>query len=261
MKYFEHPVRETSMTCYLLDKDEPVHADRKRPLVIVCPGGAYFFRAFREGEPIVMRMLGAGFHAAMLHYDVKPARWPVAALQLAAAVREVRAHAEAWGVSQVYIMGFSAGGHLCATVGTIWDDPVFHEELGEPCDWRPDGQILCYPVITMGRATHGGSRENLLGERKEELIDALSMEKRVTEKTVRTFLWHTAEDAAVPVENSIEYALALRKAGVPFEMHVFEKGGHGLSTCDAEVAANPADIMPDNALWLQNAVNFIRRGC
>ena len=260
MQYFDLPIRETSMTCYLLDNSEQMPYVKERPLVIVCPGGAYIHRSPREAEPVAMRLLAAGFHAAILHYSVAPARrYPTAALQLAQAVREVRAHAKAWGVTQVYIMGFSAGGHLCGTLGTLWDEPVFHEALGGEPDWRPDGQILCYPVITMGEKTHGGSRENLLAERMEELQEALSLEKRVSEKTVRTFLWHTAEDGSVPVENSLHYACALRQAGVPFELHVYEQGEHGLSLCDKTTSTHEGQLAPDNAGWMDKVIRFIAR--
>ena len=259
MKYFDIPVREVSMTCYLLDTHQDMPLVQEKPLVIVCPGGAYMYRSPREAEPVAMRLLAAGFHAAILHYSVAPARYPTAALQLAQAVREVRRHAQEWGVTQVYVMGFSAGGHLCATLGTMWDDPVFADNLGGESDWRPDGQILCYPVITMGQKTHGGSRENLLGDRVAELQDELSMEKRVTPNTVRTFLWHTVTDNSVPVENTLNYAVALRAAGVPFELHVYEEGVHGLSTCDRETASCDAHFMPDVAGWLDKAIRFIAR--
>lgn len=260
MKLFDLPIRETSMTVCLLDIDKQMPYVQEKPLVIVCPGGGYIFRSPRESESITTRLMGAGFHTAILHYSVAPAKFPTAALQLAQAVKEVRAHAGEWHVSQVYILGFSAGGHLCATVGTMWDDPVFFEHLGDKGDWRPDGQILCYPVITMGEFTHRGSRENLLGDRADELQDALSMEKRVTKNTVRTFLWHTMDDGLVPVENSLQYAAALRRAGVSFEMHIYEHGLHGLSTCDEQSAEIPQQIVPDDAGWMDKAIRFIRRG-
>lgn len=256
---FDLPIRETSMTCYIQEGSEELIHIQQRPLVIVCPGGGYKYRSPREAEPIVYRLMAEGCHAAILHYDVDTAAFPTAALQLAQAVRTVRAHADEWHVSQVYIMGFSAGGHLCATLGTMWDDPVFADNLGGEPDWKPDGQILCYPVITMGEFTHAGSREHLLKDRADELADALSMEKRVTKNTVRTFLWHTTADDIVPVENSLHYACALQKAGVPFEMHIYEEGVHGLATCDKLTATGPQHFQPDNAGWMEKAIKFIWR--
>ena len=158
-------------------------------------------------------------------------------------------------------MGFSAGGHLCATLGTLWDEPVFTRALGGSSrDWRPDGLLLGYPVITMGLSTHQDSRGNLLGKNApQELIDALSLEKRVSSKTVPAFLWHTVADGAVPVENSLLFATALRANGVPFEMHLYENGGHGLSLCEQVTAQGPEHLMPDNANWMPMAIRWVQR--
>ena len=120
--------------------------------------------------------------------------------------------------------------------------------------------MLCYPVITMSAHTHSGSRDNLLGpDAPQALRDALSLETRVSADTVPTFLWHTVTDDAVPVENTLHYALALRGAGVPFEMHLYETGCHGLSMCTPQTASAPRQIVPDNADWIAHAVRFLRR--
>lgn len=256
------PETPVTMSCYILGAFEDLPGMQEKPMVVLCPGGAYRFRSNREAEPIAMKFLAAGIHVGILNYSVAPFRYPTSALQLAQAVREVRRHAKEWHVipDQVYIMGFSAGGHLACTLGTLWDDEVFHRALGEPVDWRPDAQLLCYPVVTMGEHTHGGSRDNLLGlNATPELLDALSLERRVTEAAAPAFLWHTQEDGAVPVENSLQYAAALRRAGVPFELHIYEKGAHGLSTCDRLTANKPEGIVPDNADWLDHAIRFLER--
>lgn len=256
------PATPARMTCYLLPATDEIAAQREKPMVIVCPGGGYHFRSAREAEPVAMQFLAAGMHAAILHYSVAPARYPCALLELAWAVRRCRQMAATWHVdpARVYIIGFSAGGHLCASLGTLWNDPLLHAALGAPCDWRPDAQLLCYPVITMGEYTHAGSRDNLLGaDAPQALIDALSLENRVTADTVPAFLWHTVADGSVPVENSMRYAAALRRAGVPFEMHLYETGGHGLSLCSAITAATPAQIVPDNADWIAHALRFLAR--
>ena len=252
-----------SMTCYLLAAPEEIPAQMEKPMVLVCPGGGYAYRSARESEPIAMHLLAAGFHVAIVNYSVAPHRFPTSALELAWCIREVRRHAAEWHVKpdSISVMGFSAGGHLACTLGTIWHDPLFTDALGGDAEeWKPNAQVLCYPVITMGEFTHEGSRENLLGENPDEgMATELSFENRVRHYTVPTFIWHTVEDGSVPVENSLQYARKLRKHGISFEMHLYEVGGHGLATCDARSATWPGHIQPDDANWIDMAVRFLRR--
>lgn len=202
--------------------------------IVVCPGGGYGGLASHEGHDYARWLNERGIAAFVLKYRLGSHgyRHPVMLQDAARAVRWVRAHAADWGVdpARVGIMGSSAGGHLASTLLTRFDagrpddaDPV------ERHSSRPDLGILCYPVITMGRFTHAGSRRNLLGDHPApDLIEALSNERQVTERTPPTFLWHTVEDQPVPLENSLLFAQALRTAGVPFELHLFEKGRHGI---------------------------------
>ncbi|MDD3212063.1 MAG: alpha/beta hydrolase [Eubacteriales bacterium] len=250
---------------YLLDESPELPGNAVRPVVIICPGGGYRFKSDREAEPIAMRLLAAGIHAFVLQYSVAPSRYPSAALELAAAVRLVRRNADEFSVdaNQISVMGFSAGGHLCATLGTLWDEPVFSHLFGteQGKDWRPDGMLLCYPVITMGEYTHEGSRDNLLGmNASRTMVDALSLEKRVSPMTPPVFLWHTVDDETVLVENSMLFAAALRKVGIPFEMHLYENGTHGLSLCDETTAEDENQLSPDNAGWMELAIRWIKRG-
>ena len=249
---------------YLLDCSPEMPSVQTRPAVIICPGGGYFFKSDRESEPIAMRFLAEGIHAFVLQYSVAPSRYPSAVLELAAAVRLVRENADQFHLypDQIYIAGFSAGGHLCATLGTLWNEPIFQLGLhsDHPRSWRPDGMILSYPVITMGQFTHQGSRDCLLGEDvTQEKIDALSLETRVNRDTPPAFLWHTCEDDAVPVENTLLFALALRKNGIPLELHLYEKGIHGLSLCNDVTAQNRLLLAPDNANWMEMAIRWINR--
>lgn len=260
----KHESPQPRLYTYLLSKSPEITGMNTRPAVIICPGGGYFVKSDREAEPIAMRLLAAGIHAFVLQYSVAPSRYPSAALELAAAVRLVRQNAKDFGVypDQIYVMGFSAGGHLCATLGTLWDEPVFEQMLGNDNhkDWRPDGMLLCYPVITMELFTHQGSRDCLLGsDATADLLSELSLERHVTSKTVPAYLWHTFEDGAVPVENSLMFASALRKAGVPFELHIYEKGGHGLALCDETTAQGSEHIVRDNANWMDMAIAWIKR--
>lgn len=181
---------------------------------------------------------------------------PVMLLDAARALRTVRARAVQWNLDpkRVGIMGSSAGGHLASTLLTHFDagqpgatDPV------DRVSSRPDLGILCYAVITMeDDFTHKGSRANLLGpDPAPELVKLLSNEQQVTQETPPCFLWHTVEDAAVPVENSLQFAAALRKAGVPFALHAYQKGGHGLGLGTREW--NPEQRHPwtrDLVFWL-----------
>ncbi len=251
-----------TMTCYMLSAYKEMPWIQEMPMVILCPGGGYQFRSDREAEPVATQLMAAGIHVGVLNYSVDPYRYPVAALEVAQAVREVRRHAAEWHVipDQVYVMGFSAGGHLACTLGTLWNDSLFHKVMGNPVDWRPDAQLLCYPVITMGAFTHAGSRTCLLGENASaEMIDALSLENRVTGDTVPAFLWHTQEDDSVPVENTLQYVCALRKNAVPFELHIFEKGPHGMSLANRLTANKPEKSDPDIACWIDMMIRYLER--
>ncbi len=236
-----------SLTPYLL-KDE------QSPVMIVCPGGGYGMRAEHEGEPVARWLNRIGVSAVVLNYRVAPYRHPIPMNDALRAIRLVRHHADDWGIdaTRVGILGFSAGGHLASTVGT-------HYELGNPCkedpidreSGRPDVMVLCYPVISMGAYTHEGSRSCLLGDRQNDqgMIELLSNEKQITDHTPPTFLWHTVDDAAVPVENVIMFAEGLRRNSIPFDLHLFESGEHGLGLADNH---NEAGLWPTLCeMWLR----------
>ncbi|NCB92304.1 MAG: alpha/beta hydrolase [Clostridia bacterium] len=254
---------------YILDESEELFYSHKRPAVIVCPGGAYRFKSDREAEVVAMKYLAAGNQAFVLQYSVAPSRYPSAMLELATAVAYVRSHAREYHIDpeKIVITGFSAGGHLCCSLGNLWDEPVIEKALTDAYPviegkkmWKPDGMILCYPVVTMGEFTHEESRELLLGPGfTEEMANALSLESRVSEKTVPTFLWHTQEDQDVPVENSLQLAVALRRNHVPFELHIYEKGCHGLSLCEKIIDNGTIQIPEDNAGWMDLALRWLRR--
>jgi acetyl esterase/lipase len=203
-----------------------------RAAIVVCPGGGYGGRAPHEGEPVARWLCGLGVAGIVLDYRVAPYRHPIPLGDAQRAVRVVRFRAAEWGVdpARVGILGFSAGGHLAVSAATIYNegrdgpaDPI------ERLSCRPDALIACYPVITFDKFRHDGSMRNLLGQEPDErLREYLSLENRVTARTPPTFLWHTADDASVPVGNSLLLASALRRNGVPFALHVFPHGCHGL---------------------------------
>jgi len=260
------PINRAELNLMILPHLEEITFHLDRPMVIVVPGGAYAYCSSREAEAIALKFLAEGIHAAVLRYSVAPNRYPVAALELAWSIRYCRAHAAEWHVdpNAISVCGFSAGGHLAGTLGTLWNEPVFSRVLDGGISWKPDSQILCYPVLTLGEFTHEGSRDNLLGdadgsESLQSQVEALSLEKRVSAAVPPTFLWHTVEDGAVPVENSLMYASACRRNGVPFELHIFERGGHGLSTCQEITSTEENQIVPDNTAWVPLAIRFILR--
>jgi acetyl esterase/lipase len=199
----------------------PAPAGQPRGAVLVCPGGGYGGRAPHEAEPIARRFNEAGLHGFVVHYRVAPHRHPAPLSDVARAIRLIREHAPEWSVdpARIAVCGFSAGGHLAASAGTLCPDEAS----------RPDALILCYPVLSSGPYGHRGSFENLLGpDPSPEALRAVSLELQVTGRTPPAFMWHTADDAAVPVENSLLFAQALRAHRVPFELHVYPSGEHGL---------------------------------
>jgi acetyl esterase/lipase len=201
---------------------------------VVCPGGGYGRLADHEGHDIAVWLNGIGVTAVVLKYRLGPRyRHPAPLQDVARAIRTVRARAQEWSIDpgRIGVIGFSAGGHLASTIATQSDagnpgaaDPI--ERLSS----RPDVAVLAYPVISMEEGvTHAGSRGNLLGPAPPaDLVKAMSTDRRVTARTPPTFLFHTGDDAGVLVENSLRFAAALRAAKVPYELHVFETGRHGV---------------------------------
>lgn len=237
--------------------------DRRYPSVLVCPGGGYGMTSDREAEPIAFALLGRGLGAFVLRYSVAPARYPKALLEVGAAMAYIRQNAEKYGVQEdaISVMGFSAGGHLAGNYGTHWDREVLDPLHVEKEFLRPNGLILCYGVLSFGEMTHLGSVKNLLGpDATEEQRRALSFEHAVSESTPPTFLWHTCTDKAVPVENSLYAAEALAKFQIPFELHVYPEGGHGLSVA-SWVTTRDENYLPPKYLtkWIDDCANWVLR--
>ena len=211
--------------------------------IVVCPGGGYGGLAIdHEGHQVARLLTSRGIAAFILKYRLGP-RYHHPAMQqdVLQAIRYVRWNADELGVrkNRIGVMGFSAGGHLASTAATLFD--AGKPSTAAPIDAvssRPDFAVLVYPVITMNEAsTHEGSQRNLLGDSPAaELLVKLSTDKQVTAQTPPTFLFHTNEDAGVPAENSVQFYLALRKAGVPGELHIFQKGTHGVGLAPADAA-------------------------
>lgn len=225
-----------------------------RGAVIVCPGGGYGMRADHEGMPIAEKFRDAGMHAFVLQYRVAPERHPAPIQDASRAIRIVRSRAAEWGIdpNKIAILGFSAGGHLTASTGILAGQPCTME--GDSLDSvssRPDAMIPCYPVITPDPACgHVGSFYNLFGDNPDaEKLRLMSLDKHVTAQTPPTFLWHTAADKGVPVQNSLVLATALAAHGVPFALHVFPDGPHGIGLAEA---------FPQAAAWMPLCITWLR---
>jgi len=224
--------------------------------VIVLPGGGYRALSMNsEGRQVANYLNSMGIAAFVLQYRLGPRyHHPVEIEDAQRAIRTVRSHAGEWHIAQnrIGIMGFSAGGHLAATASTRFDSgKPGASDVVDRVSSRPDFAILCYPVISLTEAwTHQGSRLNLLGENPApELAKTMSMENAVTAQTPPTFIFQTNADTTVPAENSVYYYLALRKAGVSAEMHVFENGPHGVGL---------AMYDPTLSEWPKLLVNWLR---
>lgn len=236
------------------------NARKLRPAILVVAGGGYNMISFREGEPVALKFLARGYAAFLLRYSTRTA-YPAPLVEAAMAMAYIRQNAEEYDVDGEHVAaaGFSAGGHLVGLLATHFRDPAVLDAV-KGGHVRPDAVILGYPVATMGEYTHGETRDYITGK-DPALIPFLSVEKSVTKESSPAFIWHTMEDAAVPMENSLLTAAAYRKAGVPFELHVFEKGWHGLSTAELELNSSEeeADYVSHVQVWTDLALTWLQK--
>lgn len=264
MKHFtlcpfpEYP--DCTLIAYLHDKSPELNIGARRT-VIVCPGGGYAFLSDREAEPIALQFLAQGFNVFILRYSIcenAAANRPL--LQACKTVKLLREHAEEYDVdpNYIFINGYSAGGHLSASCGTMFDLPEIREAVGCTDNdlHRPTGTVLGYPVIASNHYGHAGSFNMLCGSAEATAEDRAyySVEKHVNAKTAPAFLWHTAEDQGVPVQNSLLYAHALADHGISFELHVYPHGPHGLALCNRETSyGQPLLERPECERWILDA--------
>lgn len=244
-----------TLNTYILNdsiKSDNSSNSRKRGAVLIIPGGGYAYTSPREAEPIALQFNAAGYHAFVLDYSVSPIKHPQPLLDASRAICIIRENANKWNVNpeKIAICGFSAGGHLAASLGVYWHKEYLGNVTGVEIGLnRPNVMILAYPVITSGQYAHRGSFINLLGEdASPELLYEMSLEHHISEKTPPAFIWHTFEDQAVPVENSLLFAQGLRNKNIPFELHIYPEGGHGLSLATEETATSPAQVVPHVAM-------------
>lgn len=249
------------LSCILMDCPSDAIENWKRPAVIVVPGGGYRHVSKREGEPIASAFLNRGFQTFILWYTVEEgARYPKPLLQLSAAVDYVKKNAEAFNVNpeEVFVVGFSAGGHLTGNLAVEYQS--IPKKFGVKVDCKPTAVGLCYPVISKEHG-HQGSYNQLLNgyteEEKEELLKTLNLNEAVSDVTPPAFIWSTVEDAAVPSDNALRYAMALDQHNIAYELHIYPKGPHGRSTGDLEVNP-PSPALAKIKHWVDDCAEFFR---
>ena len=258
MQIIQFTANGAPVTGYLQSDHDRLAAHKTRPAVIICAGGAYRWLSPREKDPVALSFCATGYHAFLIEYSTGAAAGGLRPLrELAEAVRCVRANAAQWRVEpeHIAVLGFSAGGHLAASLGVLWDEPPL--ALGAAS--RPDALVLCYPVVTAGEFAHRESIDNVTGG-DGALRELLSLEKHVGAGMPPTFLWHCVGDESVPVENALLLANAMRRAGVPFECHLFADGAHGISMCNREVETPDAACAAWVGLcktWLNGRFRFV----
>ena len=250
------------LTAYLLDNSPEIDPERRRPAILLLPGGAYIGCSDREAEGVALQFLAKSFQVFILRYSCTPSCYPVQLIEASMAMAFIRRNCEEFLVDRerVGVMGFSAGGHLAATLSVLYNDhrvyDVFDLEIEEN---KPDFSILCYAVLD-NRVGHEISFQNVSGG-DEELREYLSMPEQVHDDVPPTFLWCTANDGAVDSRNSLYYAAALKEHNVPYELHIFESGVHGLSIADRETM--PVDMPQyynENVQkWVPLCVNWLKR--
>lgn len=245
----EYGAEEPALVPYLVK-----NGNKDKGMIIICPGGGYFQLSVQhEGIDVAKMLNQAGISAAVLYYRIKPYRHPAMISDANRAVRLARYHAEEWEINpeKIGILGFSAGGHLAVTACENFDDGLMNGDEIDRMSSRPNAGILCYPVVTLSpQYTHMGTREALLGAEPDPTLEwQLSGENSVPDDCPPLFIWHTAADEAVHVNNSLDLAKALKAKNVPFELHIFPKGSHGLGL---------AETVPQVHQWAALAVKWLK---
>lgn len=284
---------DVTLTSYILDNSEEIKIKR-RQTIIICPGGGFLMTSDREAEPIAMKFAGEGYNTFVLRYTTyfnkekidfsnlpegnKNSKYPQPLFDLAKAILTVRQNADEWAIdtNKVFVCGFSAGGYLSASLGVHWHEDLLKEKFKvESQLFKPNGLILGYPVLdynlmeelTLAKNDKSlkefweVSNDSLFGESNPsyEYLKELSPVNYVTINTPPTFMWHTANDGLVSVRNSINFATELSKNEIPYELHIFENGVHGLALCNEVTANEDAHINSDAEIWFEMALTWLKK--
>ena len=263
------PTQGAYLETYFLDYSDRLKNSASRPVILICPGGGYSYTTDREAEPLALAFAARGYHAAVLRYPCAPTRYPAALMSLGQAVLWLREHAEAFHMDagRLCVSGYSAGGHLAASLGVFWHRDFLTGMLGCTAeDIRPQALLLGYPVITDGDGAEKGdfySLRNLLGrDATAEEVAFQCLENHVTSQTPPTFLWSTDTDELVPIVNTIDFSAALCRAGVSQEVHIYSVGEHGLGLANAvieDTLPGKARVNADCEGWIDLAERWLRR--
>lgn len=300
--------RNVTMDIYIIENSEELHNGLKRPLVIVCPGGGYGFHSDTEGEPIALKYVSSGFHAAVLKYGIgQYASMPGPLCDIADAVCYMREHADELNINskQIFVSGFSAGAHVAAALGVFFNnDELLPKYKGRHELIRPNGMILGYPVLDLrSTSTHldlgiqpgtkmddiqfaqrhpNMPQENIFimdekegryfvdferamnafifnGDYTDEQEDFYSLQNQVSSDTPPTFIWHSCMDGLIKPSNSLKFATALLEHDVPYELHIYGQGGHGISLANHITATNKWDVEPAATGWIDLAIAWVNR--
>ncbi len=261
---FESNDHEAKLYAYCPYNSPEFCEGRKRPTIVVCPGGGYGHTSEREAEPIALKFVSAGFNAFVLRYSTDGIRFPAQLLELSWAMNYIRQNADKYNVdtNKVVTCGFSAGGHLVGSLAVYWHKDFVQNPLGITNDSNmPNGTILSYPVISVDGG-HVGSFQNLVGYYEvENMKDIVSLEKNVSEKTTPCFLWHTRSDEIVPIKNSLLFLSALDQFDIPFEAHIYPHGPHGLALANDVTDSNTGSnfTQQDCTEWIDKAIAWVKR--
>ncbi|MBK1813265.1 alpha/beta hydrolase [Clostridium sp. YIM B02505] len=285
---------QVSLFTYILDNSMEFQVNKKRPCIILCPGGGYLGTSDRESEPVAMRFAAQGYNTFVLRYNTcfskmeidfnnlpetnEKAVYPGPLFDLAKAMMIIKENSDEWFVDsdKINICGFSAGAHLAASMGVHWQDELLKERFGVSNEmFKPNVVILGYPLLDYNlmkkeveeignewvREFWKVSNKAIFGKSDltEEELAELSPTNYVTSNTPPTFIWHTADDGLVYVSNSLKFAAELTKNKVPYELHIFESGVHGLSLCDETTASESAHINPHCGHWFDLAIEWLKQ--
>lgn len=248
-----------SIQAYAHESAQTIAAQSGRWAVLIMPGGGYRILAPSESEPVAMAFFNGGCQAFVLNYSLAPAKYPTQFLEAAAAIAYLRKNQSRYGFEHLAVCGLSAGGHLAGCIANLWDSTQLKDAFGSDTSLRPDAAILSYPVISAKTPKRSPAFDKLTGAGTEITGEyaPLSLEDSVTETNPPTFLWATVNDPQVSVEHTMKYAEALRVAGVPFELHLFQNGPHALSIATPESARSEEYCSPHVAHWLPLCLEWL----
>lgn len=250
------------MQCYI-PSNYDFSEGRKRPAIIILPGGGYGHLSSREAEPVALQYLAADIAAFVVYYSVgEDAGFPRCLFEALTAVKTIREYAEEWHINpeQIAISGFSAGGHLAATASAYWDSELA-AVIGDKEELKINAAVLSYAVISAKEKKNIRCFENLFGENPSEAqLLSVSIEDHVTESFPPTFIWHTSTDQIAPVQHSILMGQSLYAAKIPFELHIYPRGPHGMALCDIRTAKDTQTKLCEKLprRWITDSIRFLK---